>query len=301
MKTRFAIQAFLKNRLSQGLTPRSIQWYNELLSRFAEQNPELPTKPEPIEEFLISHNIAIETKRSYLGALKVFYHFVHQRYSKPDPTSKIAPPHHSKKLMPTLEPREILQLIDLASNLRDRTIITLLADTGARVGEVAGLRKQDMGEETITVNGKTGERQIPISDETKRLLLALAADSKVEHIFLNSRSQPIRANGIYWVVHDLMQKAGIKSPKLGPHRLRHAFGKNYLVSGGDLRSLQQIMGHSSITTTQKYASLSLSDTITKHHQFTPLRAAHAAAQQSFFDTGQVIKEAEAIIAERKEA
>lgn len=296
VKTGLAIQAFLKNRLSKGLTPRSIQWYDELLNRFAEQNPELPTEPEPIEGFLISHNISTETKRSYFGALKVFYHFVNLRYSMPDPTRKIATPQRSRKLMPSLEPRETLQLINLAGNLRDRTLITLLADTGARVGEVAGLRRQDIGEETITVSGKTGERQIPISDETRRLLLALAADSKVDRIFLNSRGQPISTNGIYKIVHELMQKAGIKAPKLGPHRLRHAFGKNYLVSGGDIRSLQQIMGHSSIITTQKYASLSLSDTIAKHHKFTPLRAAHAAAQESFFDTSQAVKEAEAIIA-----
>ncbi|GAJ16173.1 unnamed protein product, partial [marine sediment metagenome] len=58
-----------------------------------------------------------------------------------------------------------------------------------------------------------------------------------------------------------MRKAGIHGPKLGSHRLRHAFGKGYLVNGGDVRSLQEIMGHENIATTQKYANLNLSDTI----------------------------------------
>ncbi|GAI07481.1 unnamed protein product [marine sediment metagenome] len=70
--------------------------------------------------------------------------------------------------------------------------------------------------------------------------------------------------------------------------------------GGDTRSLQKIMGHKKITTTEKYVELALTDIIAKHHQFTPLRAAHAAAQQSFFDKDkdQAVKEAEEIVKER---
>jgi hypothetical protein len=96
-----------------------------------------------------------------------------------------------------------------------------------------------------------------------------------------------------------MEKAGISGPKLGGHRIRHAFGKGYLVSGGDLRSLQELMGHSDITTTQKYASLNLNDTIRKHHTFSPLRAARAAAQESFFDTNAALKEVEEILKQKK--
>ncbi|GAH82748.1 unnamed protein product, partial [marine sediment metagenome] len=76
------------------------------------------------------------------------------------------------------------------------------------------------------------------------------------------------------------------------------FGKGYLVNGGDIRSLQQIMGHANISTTEKYASLNLNDVVIKHHKFTPLRAAHAAAQESLFDTSTVVREAEAILKEK---
>jgi len=95
-----------------------------------------------------------------------------------------------------------------------------------------------------------------------------------------------------------MKKAGISGPKLGPHRIRHTFGRTYLVSGGDVRSLQTIMGHTNITTTERYSSLTLKNTIPKHHKFTPLRAAHAAAQESLFSP-RVIKEAEEIIEKGK--
>lgn len=186
-----------------------------------------------------------------------------------------------------------LLLASSSSSLRDNALLTLLIDTGMRTSEAAGLRKQDIKTDTVTVRGKTGEREIPISEETRRLLLALITD-KAEYIF-NGHKGPLGRHGIYRIVHACMEKAGIYGPKLGGHRLRHAFGKGYLVSGGDLRSLQQIMGHANITTTEKYAALTLDDTIKKHHQFSPLRLTHAAAQESFFSKPEVLREAEEIL------
>ncbi|GAI85846.1 unnamed protein product, partial [marine sediment metagenome] len=119
------------------------------------------------------------------------------------------------------------------------------------------------------------------------LLLALIAiDGKSELVFPGSGGKPYSRHSVYRLIRKLMKQADIQGPKLGPSRLRHAFGKGYLVNGGDIRSLQQILGHANITTTEKYASLNLNDVITKHHQFTPLRSAHAAAQGSFLDTSQ---------------
>ncbi|GAG64759.1 unnamed protein product [marine sediment metagenome] len=157
--------------------------------------------------------------------------------------------------MATLEPDEEMRLLNSASTLRDRAILTLFIDSGIRSSELAELRRQDIKAETVRVHGKTGEREVPISDETRRLLLSvIAEDSKDEYVF-HSHKGLLTRNGVYRIVFGHMRKAGIKGPKLGPHRIRHAFGKTYLVSGGDVRSLQEIMGHASITTTQKYATL----------------------------------------------
>ena len=142
-------------------------------------------------------------------------------------------------------------------------------------------------------------KEIPISDETRGQLLGLmAANDKSDYLFMGTQG-PLTRSGIYRIVRIHMRKAGIDGPKLGPHRIRHAFGKGYLVAGGDVRSLQQIMGHANITTTEKYASLNLNDTIVKHNKFTPLRAAHAAAQGSFFDASQAVREAEVVLMEAR--
>ncbi len=308
MKTQTAIQAFLHNRRALNRSPRTIEWYDGFLSRFASFCPELPMKPEPIEEFLAQVEGEPETKHANYRCLKVLYRFVCKRLRREgkrvqNPIELIDPPSCPKKIMPTLEPREMMQLLYLAENaknLRDKALLSTFIDTGGRVGEIATLRRQNIKENTIKVSGKTGEREVPISEETRRLLLALIAiNGAGEYVFINQRGQPLTRFGVYWIIRAYMRQVGIQGPKLGSHRIRHAFGKGFLVNGGDLRSLQEIMGHAHISTTQKYASLNLSDVVAKHHQFTPLRSAYAAAQESFFDTEQALKEAEEIVKGRK--
>ena len=299
MKTLVALNDFLHSRLAANLSPTTLEWYQQKLGRFAASCLEVPKDPRPIEEFLASLSGSPETKHAYFRALKAFYLFLRKRHDFPNPIELIESPRCPRKVMATLEPHELMKLLYSASDLRERAIITLLVDTGMRTSEAAGLRKQDIKTTTVVVCGKTGEREIPISDETQRLLLTLhATHGKDEYVFHGHKGRLSR-HGIYRIVCALMSKAGIQRPKLGAHRIRHAFGKGYLVNGGDLRSLQQIMGHTNITTTEKYAALTLDDTIKKHHQFTPLRAAHAAAQESFMDKMEAVKEAEAIVTKKK--
>ena len=298
VKTQKAVDGFIHSRLARNLSPRTIAWYQAELRLFARSYPELPKKPGPIEKHLATIKGAPETRHGQFRALRAFFKFVSERYELPNPLTKVAPPRCPKKVMATLEPGEMMRLLlaSSSSSLRDNALLTLLIDTGIRSGEAAGLRKQDIKTSTVKVRGKTGEREIPISDETRRLLLALITD-KDEYIF-NGHKGPLGRHGIYRIVQACMDKAGISGPKLGGHRLRHAFGKGYLVSGGDLRSLQQIMGHANITTTEKYAALTLDDTIKKHHQFSPLRLAHAAAQESLFEETKALKEAEEILTKK---
>jgi integrase/recombinase XerD len=211
----------------------------------------------------------------------------------------INPPRRPKTLMPTLEVGELMRLLHSAESLRDRAIITLLVDCGVRAGEVCSLLKCNIKQETIIVQGKVGWREVPVSEEARRLLLQVASASPDDYVF-HGHKGPITRHLIYAIVRRTLEKADIKGPKLGPHRIRHAFGKNYLVEGGDLRSLQEIMGHADIKTTQKYTALNLTDIVKKHQKFSPLKAAHAAAQESFFEPSQAVKEAEAIISRRQE-
>jgi site-specific recombinase XerD len=294
-----AINEFLHSRQAQKLSQESINWYQAKLQRFAQICPKLPKDPRPIEAFLTTVNSSPSTILNYFNALRAFFRFISERHDTRNPISKMHAPgsKKGKRVRPTLEPNEEMRLLESVpeSNLRDRTILTLFVDSGIRSSELTGLRPQDIGMETVHVSGKTGEREVPISEETRRLLLLTIAEHGKGDCVFHGHKGPLTRHGVYRIVSAYMRKAGIRGPKLGPHRIRHAFGKGYLVNGGDLRSLQQIMGHERITTTQEYADLAMPDIIAKHHQFTPLRAAHAAAQESFFNKTEALKEAEAIL------
>ena len=299
MRTEQALYEFIASRVAANLSVSTIEWYKDRLIPFARSCPTLPRRPEPIEAFLATIQGSPETRFDVYRALKTFFKFMSSRHRLPNPMDAVQSPRRPKTLMPTLEVGELMRLLNSAETTSDRAIITLLIDCGARAGEVCSLLKHNIKEETIIVHGKVGWREIPISEETKRLLIQIAATSQDDYVF-HGHKGPITRHLIYTIVRRTLEKAGIKGPKLGPHRLRHAFGKNFLVEGGDLRSLQEIMGHADIKTTEKYATLNLTDIIKKHQRFSPLRAAHAAAQESFFDKDSILKEAERILA-RKEA
>ena len=294
MQTQAAIDRLLQNRRALKRRPRTIQWYDEQLRRFARHYPKLPTKPEAIENFLLSIRGEPETAHGYYRALKALYRFLNKRYGVRNPIEQISPPSCPEKVRPTLTTHELARLLVSATTLRDRAILTLTQDNGARAGEIASLHREDIGLETIRVTGKRGQREIPFSEQTRRLLVALVnTDGNDDGYVFMGQHGPLTRSGIYRIVRLHMQKAGIPRPKLGPSRIRHAFGRNYIVNGGDTRSLQRIMGHKHITTTEKYVTLAMEDIIQKHHEFTPLRG--VLGQQGFWDENQVLKEAEEIV------
>jgi len=289
MRTETSILEFLHSR---DVSPATLYWYRQKLTRFAASCPEMPSEPAPIETFLATFNGKPWTKSGYFKALRAFFRFISKRHKLPNPMDDILPPRRPKKVMPTLQAHELMLLLASTSTPRDRLILTLLIDTGIRSTEVVNLRKQDVKRHTIIVNGKTGEREVPVSEETTRLLAIVASQSPDQFVFHSTRG-PMTRHNIYHLVAQHMKQAGISGPKLGGHRIRHAFGKNYLVAGGDLRSFQKLMGHSNIQTTQQYASLDMTDLTAKHHQFTPLKLAHAAAQGVLFKE-EALEEAESL-------
>jgi integrase/recombinase XerD len=293
MRSEAALQNFLLHCQAAKLKPSTIAWYESKLKPFVISYPNLPLKPEPIESFLASITGEPHTCHAYFRALRAFYNFICSRTHRSNPMDKVAAPRCPHKVMPTLEPAELMRVLFQSQPTdRDRAILTLLIDTGARAAEVATLRWQDVKTDTIYVQGKVGQREIPISDETKRLMSSIRQPGD-DYVFMSNRG-PLTRHGIYRIVRRYFTMAGISGPKLGPHRLRHTFGKNYLVAGGDVRSLQLIMGHSHITSTERYSSLALENTIAKHHKFTPLHMAHQAAQESMFKE-ETINEATEII------
>lgn len=274
MNTRNLVNEFILSRRSKGLRPGSIIWYTCMLGRFTRAYKVLPQTPGAIEGFLGAIEGSDETRHGYYRAVRCFYRWTCRRQAIADPMVEMQAPRRRKKTLAYLTTAELSALIALPMAPRERALISLLVDTGVRISEALGLAREDVQEETIIVDGKTGQREVPLSSEVRELLLSLAPKG---HLFFGTKGQ-LGYTGAFHIVRNALRRVGVRTNKWGPHVLRHTFGRQYILAGGDLVSLQRILGHSNISTTRIYADLDLRDILVQHHKFSPLRGALAGAQ-----------------------
>ena len=185
-------------------------------------------------------------------------------------------PKRTKSLPKSLNEKEVRDLIEAVeikegdtpfkqkSKRRDKVILTLLYSTGLRISELVKLLKRDIDfdERTIRVRGKGDKDRIVLFDEsTKELLLDyLEADKhNSEYIFINKNGNKLTPRYVQMMIKKYADEAGIKK-KVTPHVLRHSFATHLLKNGVDIRVIQQLLGHSSLSTTQIYTSVDM-DTI----------------------------------------
>lgn len=251
--------------------------------------------PYTIDRFLIQDFIYDFAKKSssaksqarVISSLKSFFKFLQIEEKRQDnPAELLESPKIGLYLPDVLSHEEVLtiiQSIDLSQSEgeRNRTIIETLYGCGLRVSELINLRLSDLylDENFIRVIGKGNkQRLVPVSDWTIKYInlykdsirIHLNPKPKCEDIlFLNRRGGQLTREMIFIIIKNIAEKAGIKK-KVSPHTFRHSFATVLLKNGADLRSIQQMLGHESITTTEIYTHLDnqqLRDTIEKYHPF----------------------------------
>ena len=222
--------------------------------------------------------IAVRTVARRLSALRQFYRFmVSENMRTDDPTSTIESPKQGRTLPKTLSEAEVNQLITTAAqpgtpeSVRLVCLLEMLYATGLRVSELVGLPMSAIGEgeQFITVAGKAGrERMVPLSDPAQK---ALSDYMDVRKRFIGTENQ---ANQEQWLfpsrtsdsghltrqrfaqlLKDLARAAEVDEDRVSPHILRHAFATHLLSRGADLRSVQKMLGHADIATTQIYTHI----------------------------------------------
>ena len=243
----------------------TVGWYRGLLERFLRDHVQVPLDPGVVESFLVLPGASDGTRHAYFRALRVFYRWLHRRGAVATcPMDVIAAPRVRRRPPGALEPGELRRLLAAAVCRRDRVMLSVLADTGVRVGELLSMRWEWVGEDTFTVMGKTGIREVPLSPWLRWVLLG------VELPWRGQRGGPLTRSGAYRVVRRCLARAGVR--KGGPHLLRHTFGRLYIRGGGDQFSLMRILGHARIATTAIYVELEMRDVIVQHRRFSPLVA-----------------------------
>ena len=274
MFTANAVADFLASSRAAGLSPLTLEWYGYILGRFSDAYVDLPTEPEPLEVFLASCPGNHETRHGYYRTLKVFYHFIEERRAIDNPMRTVRMKSPRPKAVRTLEIADIALMLSIVRSQRDRALLSLLIDTGIRIGEAANLRPQDIGSSSIWVEGKTGGREVPISDDVHRLLEGLG---KKDHVFVGPR-RPLSRAALYRIVRVALAAAGVVGPKRGPHMLRHTFARQWIMAGGDIFSLQKMLGHSSMSMVRRYVNLWAGDLAAQHRRYSPLKAVAGALQ-----------------------
>lgn len=238
-------------------------WYGEMLRPLARSCAALPTTPGEIEAVLVALGpVSDVTRFDVWVAMRVFFRWCARRYALPaNPMDDVARPRRLPKLREALTEPQVLRVMAAALSRRDKALLTVLLDTGMRLGEAHSLTWPDVGPEVVRVDGKVGRREIPMTEFARWCLMG------VDLPWRGRRGQ-LTVTGLGRVVRRCMRRAGVH--RGGAHLLRHTFARMYLHNGGDVFSLQRILGHRSLTTTRVYLELDMTDVIERHRRYSPI-------------------------------
>jgi integrase/recombinase XerD len=268
-------------KIEKGLAKNSVDSYGrdvKKLIRYLEEN-DINTTPIIIEEdtiqafiYSVSKTINARSQARLISGIRNFFDYlVFEDYRKKNPTDLLETPKIGLKLPDTLSIEDIdllINAIDLSEpqGERNRTIIETLYSCGLRVSELVGLQLSDLffEEGFIRVIGKGNkQRFVPINKQTQKYIANYVNDIRVhlsvkkgfeDTVFLNRRGTKLTRVMIFTIVKNLAIKIGLKK-NISPHTFRHSFATHLLERGADLRAIQQMLGHESITTTEIYMHL----------------------------------------------
>lgn len=281
-------------RLERGLSENSIVNYSldiKKLVRWLDSNDiahsPISISEESLQQFIyeIAKHVNPRTQSRVISGLKGFFNYlIFEDYRKTNPLELIEAPRLGRKLPDTLALEEIdaiINAVDLSSKQgeRNRAILETLYACGLRVSELTNLKISDLyfDEGFIKVTGK-GDKQrlVPIGSSTEKYITIYRKEVRVHQkidpkakdtLFLNQHGRQLTRAMIFTIVKRLAEKAGIRKT-ISPHTFRHSFATHLLENGADLRAIQQMLGHESITTTEIYTHIDrkhLTEVINKFH------------------------------------
>jgi integrase/recombinase XerD len=259
------------------LAPRTIDAYGRDLAAFAEWlgKPIADAGQEAIERYLAelrARGLAASTIARRAAALRAFFRHQVLVGARPEnPAAEVPLPRRGRRLPRTLSPGEAERLVEAANGtspraLRDRALVELLYGAGLRVSEAVGLERGavDLESRLVRAAGKGGkERVVPIGRQGIEALRRYLSRGRPfldrrhrPEVFLNAQGGPLTRAGAFLILRRLAEKAGLDPTRVHPHLLRHSFATHLLEGGADLRSVQEMLGHADLATTELYTHVS---------------------------------------------
>jgi integrase/recombinase XerD len=292
MKFENALQSFLDHlTIERGLSSNSTSAYRRDLAKFSDFLAKDKLDFERLREneiisfevWLKGLGMAVTSINRNISALKSFYKYLEQEFATNNPVIGLASSKVPRRLPKALTIREITSLIDSTKregdpiSLRDHAIIELLYGTGARVSEIVGVDINDFAQSdiegnpitTLKLRGKgSKERIVPLGSFAKSALdeylvrirpnlLTKSKSARVETaLFLNQRGSRLSRQSAWQMISDAADATGL-SGKVSPHVFRHSYATHLLDGGADIRVVQELLGHASVTTTQIYTLITI--------------------------------------------
>jgi integrase/recombinase XerD len=283
-----AATSFLNHlQIERGLASNSIAAYRRDLRKFADflnGNPLSGVDPEIINKFessLREAKLSVASINRIDSTLRSFFKHLQQEYGYSDPTLEIAPKKSARRLPKALTITQIVSMIEAAYRegqpitLRDQAMLELLYSSGARVSELIGINLNDLSSmqtndgsiTTLKLRGKgSKERIVPLGSFASKAIdsyvtrvrpeLVAKSAKTTSALFLNSRGSRISRQSAWQMVLDSAEAAGV-SEHVSPHVFRHSYATHLLDGGADIRVVQELLGHASVTTTQIYTLITI--------------------------------------------
>ena len=285
------ITEFLRYLLiDKGYSENTIESYKRDLNKFLEYNKNTSIDNISNEDlkkyikYLNDNGLNEKSIARNISSLKSFYKFlVISKYISSNTSDSLYLPKIKKSLPSTLTEEEVMSLldIDLTDNFsyRNKAMLELLYATGLRVSELINLKLQDIdfSQDIIRTFGKgSKERIIPIGDYAREYLekyiyeyrSSMLKKDNNEYIFLNNHGKQMTRQGFFKIIKKIAKEKGINK-ELSPHTLRHSFASHLLKYGADLRTIQELLGHSDISTTQIYTHITNEELKQNYNEFHP--------------------------------
>jgi integrase/recombinase XerD len=259
------------------LAPRTVEAYRRDLAAFCSWLQAAPddATTDQITEYVASmraDGLAATTIARRVAALRGFYrHQVLLGTRGDNPAAELDLPKRRRTLPRTLSPGEAERLIEAANGtapraLRDRALVELLYGAGLRVSEAVGLERNgvDLEQRLVRCIGKgSKERVVPVGREAVESLRRYLARGRPyldkrhrPELFLNAQGGALTRAGAFFILRKLAETAGLEPGRVHPHLLRHSFATHLLEGGADLRSVQEMLGHADLATTELYTHVS---------------------------------------------
>ena len=274
-------------QIERGLAANSIAAYRRDLAKFAaflngrslsEVDPETITQ---FETSLREAQLSVASINRVDSTLRSFFKHLQQEYGYADPTLEISPKKSARRLPKALTIAQIVSMIDAAHRdgqpitVRDQAMLELLYSSGARVSELIGINMNDLSTietddgiiTTLKLRGKgSKERIVPLGSFAAKAIenylvrvrpeLAAKSSKATSAVFLNSRGSRISRQSAWQMVLAAAEAAGV-TEHVSPHVFRHSYATHLLDGGADIRVVQELLGHASVTTTQIYTLITI--------------------------------------------